>query len=87
MSFRTDVWVGMMGSKLEAKTFETTGFRGAMLVISWCAWIMLPETVHLGVVVEVGSIIFGLRVLLFHFMSLISNHGLLGWFCKSRNLS
>ncbi len=35
MSFGTDVWVGMMGSNLEAKMIEATGFREAMLVISW----------------------------------------------------
>ena len=56
MSFGTDVWVGMMGSKLDAKTMEDTGFHKAMLVISWNAWIMSTDTVPFGVVVEVGSV-------------------------------
>jgi hypothetical protein len=32
--FGTDVWVGMMGSILDAKTMEATGLHRAMLVIS-----------------------------------------------------
>ena len=32
--FGADVWVGMMGSMLDAKTMEATGFQRAMLVIS-----------------------------------------------------
>ena len=34
MSFGAEVWVGTMGSKLEAKTIELTGFQRAMLDIS-----------------------------------------------------
>ena len=58
MSFGADVWVGMMGSKLEANTMEATGFHSAMLVISWCAWRTSTLMVAFGVIVEVGSVIF-----------------------------
>jgi hypothetical protein len=34
MLFWTDVWMGMLGGRLEAKTIEATGFHNAMLVIS-----------------------------------------------------
>jgi hypothetical protein len=49
MSFGADVWVGMMGSKLEAKTMEATGFHRAMLVSSWFRRITM-RVIVLGVV-------------------------------------
>ena len=49
MSFGADVWVGMMGSKLDAKTIEATGFHRAMLVSSWFSRITMRYIV-LGVV-------------------------------------
>ena len=52
MFFGADVWVGMMGSMLDAKTMEATGLHRAMLVISWFAWRMLMESV---LVESVGS--------------------------------
>ena len=45
MSFGAVVWVGMMGSKLEAKTIEATGFHRAMLVSSWFSRITLRFSV------------------------------------------
>ena len=71
MSFGADVWVGTMGSKLEANTMEATGFHNAMLVISWCAWRTSIFMVALGVVVEVGSITFCVYLLLYLFMNLM----------------
>jgi hypothetical protein len=49
MSFGADVWVGMMGSKLDAKTIEATGFHRAMLVSSWFSRITM-RYIGLGVV-------------------------------------
>ena len=72
MSFGTDVWVGSMGSKLEAKTMEATGFHKAMLVISWCAWRTSIGTVF---VESVGSINFITNLLLYLSMNLIEYHG------------
>ncbi len=72
VSFGPDVWVGMMGSKLEAKTIESTRFHNAMLVIYWCASVMSTETLPLGVVVEVISIVFCVYLLLCLFRDLIS---------------
>ena len=74
MSFGADVWVGMMGSKLDAKTMEATGFHKAMLVISWCAWRTSILMVGLGVIVEVGSVIFCVYLLLYLFMNLMEYH-------------
>ena len=74
MSFGADVWVGMMGSKLEAKTMEATGFHKAMLVISWCAWRTSILMIALGVVVEVGSITFIGNLLLYLFINLMEYH-------------
>ena len=70
MSFGADVWVGMMGSKLEANTMDATGFHNAMLVISWCAWRTSIFMVALGVAVEVGPIIFCVNLLLCLFIHL-----------------
>ncbi len=61
MSFGADIWVGMMGSKLEANTMEATGFHKAMLVISWCAWRAVTDNVF---VASVGSVIFITNLLL-----------------------
>jgi hypothetical protein len=49
MSFGVDVWVAMMGSKLEANTMEATGFHNAMLVSSWFRRITM-RVIVLGVV-------------------------------------
>ena len=76
MSFGADVWVGMMGSKLDAKTIEATGFHNAMLVISWCVWRTSILMVALGVAVEVGSITFCVYLLLYLFMNLMEYHEL-----------
>ena len=54
MSLGADVWVGMMGSKLDAKTMEATGFHRAMLVSSWFNRITLRFSV-MGTVV-LGSV-------------------------------
>ena len=72
MCFGADVWVGMMGSKLDAKTIEATGFHKAMLVISWCAWRTSTLMVAFGVIVEVGSSTFNAYLLLYLFMNLIT---------------
>ena len=45
ISLGADVWVGMMGSKLEAKTIDATGFHRAMLVISWLSRITARDIV------------------------------------------
>ena len=76
MSFGADVWVGTMGSKLDAKTIEATGFHKAMLVISWCVWRTSILMVALGVAVEVGSINFCVYLLLYLFMNLMEYHEL-----------
>ncbi len=86
MSLGTDVWVGMMGSKLEAKTIEATGLHKAMLVISWCAWIMSAETVSLGAVVEFGSIIFCMNLLFYLFDKSNLESRTDGAFCKVHKL-
>ena len=66
----------MMGSKLDAKTIDATGFHNAMLVISWCAWRISIFMVAWGVVVEVGSITFYVYLLLYLFMNLMEYHEL-----------
>jgi hypothetical protein len=76
MSFGADVWVGMMGSKLEANTMDATGFHNAMLVISWCVWRTSIFMVALGNAVEVGSITFCVYLLLYLFMNLMEYHEL-----------
>ncbi len=35
VSFGANVWVGMMGGKMEGKTVEVSGFREANLVVFW----------------------------------------------------
>ena len=74
MSFGVDVWVEMMGSKLEANTMEATGFHKAMLVISWCAWRTVIDDV---VVASVGSVNCITNLLLYLSMNLIEYQGLM----------
>jgi hypothetical protein len=76
MSLGADVWVGTMGSKLDAKMMEATGFHKAMPVLSRCAWSTSILMVALGVVVEVGSITFCVYLLLYLFMNLMEYHEL-----------